>query len=301
MNQIKPRKPLLAACMSLILPGFGQLYNGDANRGLFVFIAFSLATIPLVLWVSLGLPSSMTLVLLLLTILINGGIWIYAIVNAWKSAKKAEYYEVKDWQLPAVYTIIFLSAVFYISPSISEYMRANLLESFEVPSTAMSPSLLPGDVLFSNKNYNCIGCAHAAQRGDIAIFVYPNDRTIYYIKRIIGLPGDRISIKDKQIFVNSMPLSVGTPQQEGNMTLITEKAGNIEYRVQWNKRYDKGMEEFIVPNGEVFLLGDSRSNSKDSRYFGTVPLQDVVGKASQIWMSNGEEGLRWDRFGLVLE
>jgi signal peptidase I len=291
----------MAAGMSLILPGFGQLYNGMVNRGLLVFMAFTLVTLPLVLWVTFSLPTSMTLALLILTVMINAGIWIYGIVDAWKTAKTNENYILKDWQLPAVYLLIFLSAIFYFVPSMSQYMRTNLVESFSVPSVSMAPSVLQGDILFANKNYNCVGCAQATKRGDIAIFINPNNRTQYYIKRIVGLPGDRIRIEGHQVMVNSVSLSKGDVDETSNVTFITEKAGNIEYQVQYNRRFNKPLEEFIVPNGEVFVLGDNRNNSKDSRHFGTVPLQDVVGKASQVWMSRSEDGFRWERLGLVLK
>jgi signal peptidase I len=291
----------MAAGMSLVLPGFGQLYNGSVNKGLLLFMAFTLATVPLVLWVTLGLPSTMTLVLLILTILINAGIWVYGIVEAWRTAKKSENYELKHWQFAAVYLMVFLVTAFFFVPSMSQYMRNNLVESFYVPSTSMVPSVLEGDILFANKNYNCIGCAHEAQRGDIAIFVYPNNRTQYYIKRIIGLPGDRISIRDQQVFVNSRPLTKGQPVVIGETNVITEQAGNTAYKVQWTGSYNKITEAFVVPNGEVFVLGDNRSNSKDSRHFGTVPLRDVVGKASQVWLSRGQDGFRWERFGLALK
>ena len=301
MNQMKPRHPLVAAGMSLVLPGFGQLYNGMVNRGLLVFMAFTLATVPLVLWVTFSLPASMTLALLVLTVMINAGIWIYGIVDAWKSAKNTENYILKDWQLPAVYLLIFLSAIFYFVPGMSQYMRTNLVQSFSVPSLSMAPSLLKGDILFANKNYNCPGCARAVKRGDIAIFTNPNNRTQYHIKRIVALPGDSIRMQGHHVFVNSVALAKGEITDTSEITVITEKAGNTEYQVQYSKRFNTPFDEFIVPNGEVFVLGDNRSNSKDSRHFGSVPLQDLVGKASQVWMSRSGDGFRWERFGLVLE
>jgi signal peptidase I len=301
MNHISPRHPLMAAGMSLILPGFGQLYNGMVNRGLLVFMAFTLVTLPLVLWVTFSLPASMMLPLLTITVIVNAGIWIYGIVDAWKIAKINEDYILRDWQIPAVYLLIFLSAIFYFVPSMSQYMRTNLIESFSVPSLAMTPSVLQGDIVFANKNYNCVGCAQAAKRGDIAIFINPNNRTQYHIKRIVGLPGDRIRMEGHELIVNSVSLSKSEVNKTSETTIVSEKAGNAEYQVQYTGKYNRSFEEITVPNGEVFVIGDNRNNSKDSRHFGTVPLQDLVGKASQVWMSRSEEGFRWDRFGLVVK
>jgi signal peptidase I len=120
----------------------------------------------------------------------------------------------------------------------------------------MQPTLLPGDILFADKRYNRPGFKQAVQRGDIAIFVYPNDRTTYYIKRIVGLPGDVVDVDGGQL---------------------------------------------TVPAGEVYVMGDNRTASKDSRNFGTVPLQDVVGKARQLWFSSDKGTIRWERLGKVVE
>ena len=301
MNQIKPRHPLMAALMSTILPGFGQLYNGTVNRGLLVFMAFTLVVIPLVLWVALYLPTQLTLPLLILTIIINVCIWLYGIIDAWKTAKKSSHYTPKNWQIPGVYLMVFLAAMLFFIPGISQFIRSNQVESFYIPSASMQPTLLKGDVLFANKSYNCPNCLKDVKRGDIAIFVYPNNRTQNFIKRIIALPGDRVSIREQQIFVNGKSLKSGDTQQRDNMNIINEKTDNAQYQVQWSADDKAAVEEFVVPNGEAFVLGDNRSNSNDSRFFGTVPLRDVVGKASQIWWSRYEGEFRWKRFGLVLK
>jgi len=291
----------MAALMSTILPGFGQLYNGTVNRGLLVFMAFTLVVIPLVLWVALYLPTQLTLPLLILTIIINVCIWLYGIIDAWKTAKKSSHYTPKNWQIPGVYLMVFLAAMLFFIPGISQFIRSNQVESFYIPSASMQPTLLKGDVLFANKSYNCPNCLKDVKRGDIAIFVYPNNRTQNFIKRIIALPGDRVSIREQQIFVNGKSLKSGDTQQRDNMNIINEKTDNAQYQVQWSADDKAAVEEFVVPNGEAFVLGDNRSNSNDSRFFGTVPLRDVVGKASQIWWSRYEGEFRWKRFGLVLE
>ena len=301
MNEFKPRKPLMAALMSLILPGFGQLYNGDVNRGLLIFIGFTLCTIPLVVLIALFLPSSIMLPLLILATLAGIGLWIYGVGNAWQAAKKLGKYTLQSWQMPGAYLLIFLTAMLFILPSMTQYVRNNLVASYNIPSGSMEPSVLRGDVLFANRLYNCPQC-YPVKPGDVAIFVYPNNRTQHYIKRIIALPSDKIEIGQQQVFVNGLPLSRGkTEPLDDDKVLVTEKLGEHEYQVQWQASDNDDMIELTVPSGEVFVLGDNRSASNDSRKFGTVPLQDVVGKASQIWFSKGEDGVRWDRLGELIE
>lgn len=301
MNQIKARNPLMAALMSMILPGFGQLYNGTVNRGLLVFIAFTLCSIPLVIWVALYLPTAMTLPLTILTVLISVTIWIYGVIDAWKTAKKSQQYTLKEWQIPGVYLTVFLGAMLFFLPGITSYLRTHQLESFHIPSASMEPSVLKGDVLFATKSYNCPNCLKHVKHGDVAIFVYPNNRTQYYIKRIIGLPGDQIRIQNQQVFVNGESLMRGKAEVVDGHNLLTEQTKTTEYQVQWASDDDNQIDAFIVPNGEVFVMGDNRSATRDSRTFGTVPLRDVVGKASQIWLSRGQSGFRWDRFGMVVK
>lgn len=298
MNITSPRKPLVAGFMSLILPGFGQLYNGQLNKGILLFIGFTLSVIPLPV-LTLWLPSALMLPLFIISLILTLGIWLYAIINAWRQARLQQDYVPQNWQQPAAYTGAFLIAML-ILPMTRNYVTEHLIEAFTIPSSSMSPTIMPGDLLFADKRYNCPRCKHHARRGDIAIFVYPNNRSWYYIKRIIGLPGDRVSIKDQTVTINGQPLTHSTTEENGS-NLVTEQTETSGYQVKWDKEDTVTMAEITVPDGAVFVLGDNRSASNDSRKFGVVPLMDVVGKARQIWFSYGEEGIRMDRLGKVLE
>jgi len=300
MKQTTSRNPWMAALMSLVLPGFGQLYNGHVNKGLLLFIGICLINVPLVLWLVLDLPTSLTLPLVILTLLASIVLWLYGIINAYRSAKKLNNYTLQSWQMPAVYLATFLVAIFIILPLTTNYLRKNQVESFHIPSRSMEPSVMKGDVLFANKSYNCHGCWDSVKRGDIAVFVYPNNRTLYYIKRIVGLPGDVVRMEGQQVYINGESLQQKTENQD-DYRLITEKAGDMEYQVKWSTGNQFETTELTVPQGEVLVLGDNRSASNDSRIFGTVPIRDVVGQASQVWFSKGDKGIRWERLGLVLK
>jgi signal peptidase I len=117
---------------------------------------------------------------------------------------------------------------------------------------------------------------------------------------VIGLPGDHVTIKAHHVAVNDKSLT-GAETVNGDRVTATETLGSRSWHVQWSSSAATSDIDLVVPPGQIFLLGDSRDLSSDSRQFGTVPLSDLVGKARQIWFSKGENGIRWGRLGKVLE
>jgi len=306
-TNISPRKPVLALVLSVILPGLGQLYNGQLNRGVFLFLAFVFVTLPFVAFVALVLPPVWLLPLLVLSLVATLGIYGYSIWDAWKVARQLVDYHPYPWQQPAIYISLLLFAYLSVLGSATQYIRGQLVEAFRIPSDSMTPNVLRGDFLFADKRVNCTGCKRQIRHGDIAIFVFPNNRTRLYIKRIIGLPGDEIRIQSREVFVNGKSLSstgksasVGRTEKKG-LTLY-EQGDKGNYAVLWGKESEVTGFKLTVPAGEVFVLGDNRGGATDSRDFGTVPLVDVVGLARQVWFSySPATGIRWSRLGKVLE
>lgn len=163
--------------------------------------------------------------------------------------------------------------------SATQYVRGQLVESFRIPSESMLPNVRRDDILFADKRVNCqlsaVGCKYRIKRGDIAIFVYPNDRTV---------------------FINGQAI---TSKQESN--LLQEQGDSGVYAVLWPVSAEVEAFSLTVPSGEVFVLGDNRNASTDSRKFATVPLMDVVGRAKQVWFSfSNESGIRCERLGKLL-
>jgi signal peptidase I len=211
-------------------------------------------------------------------------------------------------------------------------VRAFVVEAFKIPSPSMYPTLNVGDNIFVNKfvygplipfTNKRLFNGRIPERGEIVVFVYPQDPSKDFIKRVIGLPGDRIRVHpDGVIEVNGRPLSrcqVGywsgdngdgrPPGSAGEeQRLNIEWHGNFSYftlRARENfadppPRNFGLSEEYTVPAGHVFVMGDNRDNSYDSRFWGAVPMQNIKGRALWIWWSNlpgAGCGMRWNRFG----
>lgn len=323
-STMSPRKPWLAALASLVLPGFGQMYNGDLNRAIWIFLGFALLCIPAVALIALYLPARLMLPCLLLGLGLTLGLWGYAVADAWRGAANSAGRPAQAWQMSGVYALVFVLCDLLALPLLTLHVRQHQVEPFYIPSGSMEPSVRAGDRVWADKRYNCPGCQQGVHRGDIAIFAYPNDRSVRYIKRVIGLPGDQIRLKDRQVWVNGQALQAAhDPAPPSGAGVVREAIGERHWQVQWqadappfagpampvasspppNRARTAPATEFelTVPDGQVFVLGDNRLRSSDSRSFGTVPMQDILGKVRQVWFSSDARGIRWERLGQVLE
>ena len=200
-------------------------------------------------------------------------------------------------------------------------LRSFIAEPFRIPSASMMPTLLIGDFILVNKydygirlpvlNTKIIDNKTPA-RGDIAVFRYPEDPSIPYIKRVIGLPGDNIAYYDKVLYINGKPMkqeimgtynAIGSGKIMDGASLRSEDLETLKHEILVDlERYSREVEG-IVPQGHYFVLGDNRDNSKDSRYWGFVPDENLIGRAFMIWMNwdmkNG--GIEWSRIGIILK
>ncbi|MGA7800261.1 MAG: signal peptidase I, partial [Gammaproteobacteria bacterium] len=199
-------------------------------------------------------------------------------------------------------------------------LRSFVIEPFRIPSQSMMPTLLVGDFILVNKfDYGLrlpvvdwkilpIGEPH---RGDVAVFRYPRDPSVDYIKRIVGLPGDHIAYYNKTLYINGKEMKqandgsyvgVGAGVSMSGADLRTETLGGVKHDILTLSNVTGLSGDYVVPKGRYFVMGDNRDNSNDSRYWGTVPERNLVGKAFLIWMnwdpSNG--GIGWSRIGTTI-
>lgn len=202
-------------------------------------------------------------------------------------------------------------------------IRSFLFEPFRIPSDSMMPTLFDGDFIFVSKfsyglrlpvTNTLVIPTGTPQRGDVIVFRLPPNPKINYIKRLVGLPGDRIRVdENNQVYVNGVPV----PQQPGptysgpkqdlfnyaGVPTAYEQLGTHRHRIMFaNGSVKTG--EWLVPPGHYFFMGDNRNNSKDSRWQddidapGFVPAQNLVGKAVRIWLNlDTRDGPLWRRIG----
>jgi signal peptidase I len=203
------------------------------------------------------------------------------------------------------------------------FVRSFLYEPFKIPSGSMEPTLIAGDFILVNKftygvrlpiiNKTIIEI-NQPKRGDVMVFRYPVDPTTDYIKRVIGLPGDKIVYKNKHLTINGQKVTYQAlpdfldESSESNLAYrkqFIENLAGVKHKVlnfEEAPTYVSGPDDFpqhelcsydiegfacSVPAGHYFMMGDNRDNSRDSRYWGFVPDENIVGKAFFIWMNFG--------------
>ncbi|MFL6666133.1 MAG: signal peptidase I [Burkholderia ambifaria] len=200
-------------------------------------------------------------------------------------------------------------------------VRSFIVEPFKIPSGSMVPTLLVGDFILVNKfEYGLrlpitntkITQGSPLSRGDVVVFRYPKDESVDYIKRVIGLPGDTVAYQDKQLTINGQPVpeaplpdffdderqnyakqfeeAIGTKKNAilNNPAVPPFVMGAYDYPYRDNCTYNSRGVICKVPPGHYFMMGDNRDNSADSRYWGFVPDNNIVGRAFFIWMNFGD-------------
>ncbi len=181
------------------------------------------------------------------------------------------------------------------------FFRTAIADWSPVPSGSMEPTIWPGDVLLINKTLlgpnvpfteGRIAQYHQPERGDI-VTLTPPGKTETYVKRVVGLPGDRIRMNDLQLVINGkpVPLQITDRGERTGILRATEQLGEHSHEIQVDQRLvlREIDEELTVPADSYFVMGDFRNNSEDSRYFGFVNKDRVIGKVTRLAVSVANE------------
>lgn len=296
------RHPWVAIMLSLLMPGLGHVYCGRIVKG---FVLYLLCVMPVVVvvWSLLSRAGGIA-VIVIASYLVSLAIGLVAVIDSYYVARHTKSdYELKDYNRWYVYVLLVLISTgggFGYTLNV----RDNLIQAFSIPNFSMYPTLVPGDRFLANKiSYKIAD----PKRGDIIVFICPDNRRWNYVKRVIAVAGDTVEVRAGEVYVNgrklereSMGKSVfyeGQEQVEGEVFL--EKNSGAEYKIFLSEA-DPEDEDVItefpqttISNNYCFVLGDCRSHSRDSRAFGPIPLTSLKGRADYLHFA----GRDWSRIG----
>jgi signal peptidase I len=282
MSRDKDRNPYAATFLSLLAPGLGHVYAGRVVEGLSlaagtvaVGMLGTVAILATPSWVRVTLPGAGAAWAIL---------WVSAAVGAFRCARAAPTPLApsahRRWYVCVVLVGLTMSSVAMWAVAV----RDKVAQVFRVPSSSMEPTVPPGGrVLVDKITYQ----AGPVRRGDVVVFMNPDQRYRDYVKRIIALPGDTVEMRDDDVFVNGTKLiHVSSGPGEANDGAIEETNGDARYRiVLGTSRNRRSLDSFAaikVPSGHCFLLGDNRHESVDSRQIGPVPLANIIGRVAHV-------------------
>jgi signal peptidase I len=257
-----PKEPWVAVIFSLMLPGLGHAYAGRAKRGLVLFCAGAILEISLIAYAiypstRIGLP------FILAAAALSIAFALHVLTDAYRSAKAWNVqHDVprRPWWSRTLLIAAALLLLWFLNPMEhgARYLIENVVQAFEIQMHSMEPTLLPDDRVLVDKRFYR---SHEPRRGDVIVFRYPLSPDKQYLKRIVGLPGDRVEIRSGRLHINGREL--------------------VEVYV--NGTPVGGYDPATIPANAYFVLGDNRNNSEDSRSFGPISRESLLGKVTKIY------------------
>ena len=280
----KPRKLWVAGVFTFLTIGLGHIYSGRAKKGIALFfgqyVALIVGMISLFIYPSLFVLSA--------CVLFGFAYFIYSLIDAIQISKKLKAsYQLKRYNRWYIYLAVLIIGSFVIQPIASNSIKSYIVQAYKIPAGSLKPTLLAGDQILAKTG---LSVKTGVQKGDIVIFPYPEDPSKDFIKRIVAVGGETIEIKEKKVYINDK--LIHEPYIISSDTRIIP--GNVAPR--------DNMSSIKIPDDSLFVMGDNRDNSHDSRFWGFVKKSSVTGKASIIYWSWDRKNLkiRWDRIGKTI-
>lgn len=280
----KPRKLWVAGVFTFLTIGLGHMYSGRAKKGIALFFGQYVALIGCM--ISLFIHPS--LFVISVCVLFGFAYFLYSLFDAIQISKRLKVsYQLKRYNRWYIYLAVLIIGSFVIQPITSNAIKKYIVQAYKIPAGSLKPTLLVGDQILTKTG---LYVSTGVQKGDIVIFPYPEDPSKDFIKRIVAVGGETIEIKEKKVYIND--------------ELIHEP-----YIINSDKRVIPGnftprdnMPSIKIPDDSLFVMGDNRDNSYDSRFWGFVKKSSVTGKASIIYWSWDKKNLkvRWGRIGKTI-
>lgn len=277
---MKPKEPLLAVMLTIILTGAGQVYAGRVVRGVLFFLIPLLSAILSVFYIINPATSISFLAIASVVIILIFGIWVifdaYHCAKSYNLSNKLERKISGGKKALLIGGIIFFTFVVNLSQiatlPIMSYVKNNVVQAYKFSSGSMEPTIQKRDRILADKS---IYKKSKPQRGDLVLFTYPLDPGKEFVERLIALEGETVEIKDDRIYINGQ--------------LCAD--ARIKDRYYYNRGdYGQVDRPVIVPEGAYYVLGDNSASSRDSRYWGFLPGKHILGKVYKIYWPLNRSG-----------
>jgi signal peptidase I len=306
---LRPRKPWLAAVLSLLLPGLGHLYSGEPRAASLVYLAS---------FVVLGVAVAAFFLPLAPFNVMIGYVLVLAfyLVVCWDAFRRAGQsgpgYELRRYNRWYVYLGVYLISAFLLQSWPYDTVKAQVVEAFRIPSGAMEPTVQIGDFLYVAK----WPAARRIEQGTPVVFASIEEPGLKVIKRIVGVPGDTLEMRRGVLYRNAERLPepyvmhVDSLRSEDPLERRKMRSWQVQYLAALpdTNRYAPDLQDWgpiLVPPDSFFALGDNRDASYDSRYYGFIPAAAVIGRPWMLYFSYDTESkdksplsrVRWHRLG----
>ncbi len=306
VNIKNKRYPWLAVTLSLIMPGLGHIYCGRIVKGLILSFLAGLP-LPVIMFVLATSKTPFIWVVILTGLFASMFVQLIAIIDSGYTAKHTKQdYKLKDYNRWYVYILLILMGTGG-GMELALNIKENYMHPFRITTASDYPTIIPGDRILANK---IVYKSNDPKRGDMIVFLNPENRRINFIKRIVAVSGDTVEIKDGELYINderlqrkklvqsvldNIRIKVDGEPLEGDV--FEESNGDAKYKIFLAQApHNKTSGDFAkitVPEYHCFVLGDNRNFPRDSRHFGPIHLATIKGRADYLYCP----GKDWSRFG----